>query len=190
MSESKGYVVRGTTSDGQREVLVFRFHHVEPKFTAALTREEAEKHPDMGTRLFATLPEAIEAYRAMGHLRDVRIYAVAADGTETPLLTYEEALAIVDLARRLIRSSDLHATAGGSAKLTCDEEPYGALLSLFEAEREVERTIPGLVCVECGGKIYRGSKYAGRPRDTAHWACRNWPKETAFKVAGEGSGEA
>lgn len=137
-----------------------------------------------------TLDAAIREWAAFvgaGLKCDVRIFAVADDGTETPIPTYEEALAIVDLARRLIRSGILHATAGGLAKLTCNEEPYAALSALFFAEEEAARTIPGLVCTECDRPIYRGSEYAGRTGDAAHKACRNWPKGTTFRKAGDGS---
>ena len=91
---------------------------------------------------------------------------------------------IVDLARRLIQSSDLNTTSGQRAGITCDEEPYSALVAIFEAEREAERLIPGLVCAECDRPIYRGQGYAGKGGHAAHKACRNWPKGTAFKIAG------
>jgi hypothetical protein len=64
MSEIKGYVVRG------------------------------EKGPHEYTGHNATLSAAMADYvRALRHYDAVRIYAVHADGTETPLPTYEEALA-------------------------------------------------------------------------------------------------
>ena len=94
---AKGYVVRGKLSKSEQRVYVFRLWHVEPKFRIMPNR--AEEFPDVGTALFATLPEAAEAYRGMGHLRDIRIFAVAEDGTETPLPTYEEALAQLDAVR-------------------------------------------------------------------------------------------
>ncbi len=94
---------------------------------------------------------------------------------------------VVDLARRLIRSSNLHATSGERASLSCDEEPYAALVTIFDAEEEAERTIPGLVCAECDRPIYKGNKYAGRTGNAAHWGCRNWPTGTTFKTAGETS---
>ncbi len=118
----------------------------------------------------------------------VRIYAVGEDGAETPLPTYEEALAIVDLARRLIRSSDLKVTTGppaNRARIDCDDDPREALFSLFYAEEEAERTIPGLVCAECDRPICKGQTYGGKGGHAAHKACRNWPAGTAFKTAGQ-----
>ena len=96
----------------------------------------------------------------------------------------DKALAIVVLARRLVQGSDLGSTGGGHAAITCDEEPYAALAAIFEAEREAERLIPGLVCAECDRPIYKGQEYGGKGGHAAHKACRNWPKGTALKVAG------
>lgn len=118
----------------------------------------------------------------------VRIFSVAEDGAETMLPTYEEALAIVDLARRLIRSSDLKVTTGppaNRARIDCDDEPREALAALFYTEEEAARTIPGLVCAECDRPIYKGQAYAGRTGDAAHKACRNWPAGTTFADAGK-----
>ena len=92
---------------------------------------------------------------------------------------------VYDLARTLIHSADCHSTAENWANITCNEEAYSALLEHFEAEREAERTIPGLVCAECDRPIYRGAQYAGRTGNTAHAQCRDWPKGTTFKIAGE-----
>jgi len=160
---AKGYVVRGTAPG---DVL----------------HEEARD----------TLHAAVSTWTAlvMNEAARPRIFAVAEDGTETPLLSYEEALVIVDHARRLIQSADLDSTNGERAGLSCDEAPYRALVQHFEAEREAARTIPGLVCAECDRPIYRGEQYAGKGGHAAHKACRNWPKGTTFKVAGDGEQQA
>jgi hypothetical protein len=184
MSEQKpkGYAVRGKCRD-KRDVYVYWWSAIgDVQWTA-----DRSAVPNDAALLFATLGEAISALLKSSHLRDVRILAVAEDDTETLLPTYEEALAIVDLARRLVRSSDLKVTTRERARIDCDEEPYAALLSRFEAERVREITIPGLVCVECDRPIYRGSQYAGRTGDAAHKACRNWPAGTTFRTAGEGN---
>jgi hypothetical protein len=198
----KGYVVRWDDARGQALYAI--------RDSTSTVREDAT--------VFATIREAV--IEAGDGFATARIVAVAEDGTETPLPSYQEAIedlagakasaeqacalldkatsdiirmsteierlrGIVDDARRLIRSADLDVTSGHRANLTCDEEPYMALRDLFEAEREAERTIPGLVCTECDQPIYRGAEYAGRTGDAAHRACRNWPKGTTFKVAGE-----
>jgi hypothetical protein len=205
----KGYVVRG--KDRQER----------DRWAAGDVAGFAYAEGRDGATLHTDLDSAVEAWAFMHRLcHDVTIFAVAEDGTETPLPSYQEAIedlagakasaeqacalldkatsdiirmsteierlrGIVDDARRLIRSADLDVTSGHRANLTCDEEPYMALRDLFEAEREAERTIPGLVCTECDQPIYRGAEYAGRTGDAAHRACRNWPKGTTFKVAGE-----
>lgn len=189
---------------------------------------------------FSTLSEAIQAHRMpKSPPADVRIFAVAEDGTETPLPSYEGALTEIsgantvltlvgqppdgrplilritdamgaagdkireahaeierlgaaatkatefrETVRRLITSVNLDTTSGDRAGLTCDEEPLRALMNIFEAEREAERIIPGLVCAECDGRIYRGERYAGKGGHAAHWSCRVWPVGTEFKVAG------
>lgn len=92
---------------------------------------------------------------------------------------------VYGLARDLIRSSECNATSGHRVEVNCDDEPYRALLEHFEAEREAERTILGLVCAECDRNIYRGEQYAGRTGNAAHAWCRDWPKGTTFKTAGE-----
>lgn len=92
---------------------------------------------------------------------------------------------VYDLTRKLIQSANLHGTSGERASLSCDEEAYSALVEHFEVEREAERIIPGLVCAECDEPIYRGAQYAGKGGHAAHRACRNWPKGTTFKTAGE-----
>jgi len=204
----KGYVVRWDDARGQALYAI--------RDSTSTVREDAT--------VFATIREAV--IEAGDGFATARIVAVVEDGTETPLPTYEEALAenerlreevdrwqkseaecvraglekvgqlkaengrlrgIVDHARRLIRSVNLLATSGERATLSCDESAYTALSEHFEAEREAERTIPGLVCAECDQPIYRGAQYAGRTGHAAHRACRNWPKETTFKVAGEGA---
>lgn len=100
MSEQKGYVVRGKApEDGETTLYVFRYHRVTPPFTVMPDRDVPARYADMGTTYFDTVAEATEAYRNMGHLRDVCILSVSADGTETPLPTYEEALARLDQIR-------------------------------------------------------------------------------------------
>ena len=100
------------------------------------------------------------------------------------LAELERLRTIGSLARHLIQSADLNTTSGERAGITCDEEPFTALQSIFEAEREAARTIPGFVCAECDRPIYRGVQYAGKGGHAAHKRCRDWPKGTTFKVAG------
>jgi hypothetical protein len=58
---------------------------------------------------FASLSGAIEAVSSMAKVgcTDVRIFAVGADGTETPLPTYEEALSMLDKADDAIDACDV-----------------------------------------------------------------------------------
>lgn len=71
---SRGYVVRGTYADGG--ILTSRYVNL----------DEAAGYRAERMRWGAT---------------EATVYAIADDGTETPLPTYEEALAVVDHARRL-----------------------------------------------------------------------------------------
>jgi hypothetical protein len=87
----KGYVVRGTDDDG-RPVCAARMADDE-RPTALVSSKSAEAH------LFGSLSDAAAMCRSPMWNEDVRIYAVAEDGTETPLPTYEEALAEVERLR-------------------------------------------------------------------------------------------
>ncbi len=88
MSEGKGYVVRGFL-DGAA--------------VYAVKREWVYEGGDPPER-YATIDAAAAALECMvaTGCADVRIFAVAPDGTETPLPTYEEALEQLDSVRRVI----------------------------------------------------------------------------------------
>ena len=143
------------------------------------------------------VPTCTEHGDPMGLAARVRILAVEATcevETAKELAAaraeIERLRGVVDLARRLVQGSDLGLTGGGHAGITCDEEPLAALVAIFEAEREAERLIPGLVCAECDRPIYRGSAYGGKGGHAAHRACRNWPAGTVLRIAGAQEGPA
>lgn len=84
----KGYMVRGKWRDG-RDVYAFWWTAIgDVQWTV-----DRDVEPKDGTLLFATIGDAIKAMLKSSHLADVRIHAVAEDGTETLLPSYEEALA-------------------------------------------------------------------------------------------------
>lgn len=92
MSEIKGYVVRGTWR-GVREVYAYWWAPIaDVQWT-----DRRDGVPKDGALLFATLGDAIRAVFKSSHLSDVHILAVAEDGTETPLPSYEEALAAIEM---------------------------------------------------------------------------------------------
>lgn len=75
----KGYIVRGI---GQRSG---RTLYAEREFFCATDRRA-------GAATYGSLSEACDAIKQLAQCHSVRILAVAEDGTETPLPTYEEAL--------------------------------------------------------------------------------------------------
>lgn len=84
MSKTKGYVVQGKARVTERPFWM----SAPPEIVGWMVvgkREEATE--------FVTLAAAVEAAMQMSTCRHVRIFAVAADGAETPLPSYEEALA-------------------------------------------------------------------------------------------------
>ena len=95
MSEIKGYVVRGTWVD--RAVHCYG--------------RGGEFGDGFDAHLFDDLEEAVAARSFMARKRapDARIFAVAADGSETPLLTYAEALAQTTKAGRVWALAEIEA---------------------------------------------------------------------------------
>lgn len=75
----KGYVVKGVGRSSERTLWAMR-----ESLGLADTREEAAT--------FDGVDEAIAAMAQLHACRDVRVFAVAEDGSETPVPTYEEAL--------------------------------------------------------------------------------------------------
>lgn len=88
--------------------------------------------PESHRTVFDTLSEAIEAHRMpKSPPADVRILAVADDGTETPLPTYEEALAEIGRLRGIIvaftSEARLRADADGWCNIAAPLAAYEAL---------------------------------------------------------------
>lgn len=103
---SARYVVRGTGRRADRPGLqVYAFRHFSLAPPGIMCAAAHDLPPaDVGTIHFETRTDAIVASRQLGHLDDVTIFAVAEDGTETPLPSYEDALAESERAHTAIDS--------------------------------------------------------------------------------------
>lgn len=83
-----------------------------------------------------------------------------------------------------------------SDSLDCAGENCTAFRAWAEGQPQTDdepassKRIPGFVCVECDKHILKGQEYGGRGGHAAHKACRAWPPETPFKVAGDTDAEA
>lgn len=114
MSEINGYVVTGKHFDTSARVWLayepIGTHVIVPRITQATT--------------FKTVGSAIQAWcDAQAMCSDARIFAVAEDGTETPLPSYEEALAELDSLRAVLLDGapgDLVQAAKGD-EAACDK---------------------------------------------------------------------
>ena len=89
MNAIKGYVVRGIGTSSERTL--WAMHGGLLDGLLADSRAEAAE--------YATIGEAIGALPKMAYCRDVTILAISGDGTETPLPSYEEALAALATVR-------------------------------------------------------------------------------------------
>lgn len=135
MSEIKGYVVRGKWSDGQ-DVYAYWWDAIRGVHWTV----DRDAVPKDAVLPFATLGKAIEAKFKSSHLADVRIFAVAPDGTETPLPTYEEALSALamvrDAAETALRAHGARGMGGAPSELEgCPPGALRALLRLLGGAR-------------------------------------------------------
>lgn len=110
MSEIKGYVVRGKEAARLRADV---FYVGDGDFAYA----DSEEQP----MVLETTDAALSAQVGMKDVHgftDARIFAVAEDGTETPLLTYEEALAEVGEAHAALDEVVARCDAGDGSTLS------------------------------------------------------------------------
>lgn len=165
-----GYIVKGIGRSSERTLWATRNRLFEG---LADTREKAAT--------FGTVPEAIGAMAQFHACRDVRILAVAEDGTETPLPTYEEALAEIDGAHAYfdgmpVPTRERYPSLGARAKDVCDFvvrhetgksrealSARDALLSLLDRIDTNSKSLPEDVREEIAAVLAEGRKSGWRP---------------------------
>jgi hypothetical protein len=119
---AKGYIVRLDEPGGS----VFAVRSADTPRGVALTT-----HRERATE-YSTVSEAVRGWWAMA-FANARIFAVAEDGTETPLPTYEEALAL--LADLRVFAAEEAAAADDIAN---DEYMTGKAAALFGIVRDID----------------------------------------------------
>ena len=169
----KGYVVRGTWQGGP-DVYAYWWSAI------GGVHWTVHRHavPKDATLLFATLGEAIAALLKSSHLSDVRVFAVADDGTETALPSYEDAIGQRNAFRDHLAIADKRADAAVAER--------DALLIPLDRVDCDGKSLPGELREDIGKAldVARKAGWRSNDADRAEYACPDCGKDA--RVGHEG----